>query len=72
MPGEIRFKKQYKPIGFPRHGRRRHRNAMAEAAETRRYNRMMKEREAEDAAKRGAWLSKLVGFFGLGPRSRRY
>jgi len=47
--------KQYKPIGFgdrPDLGTvEGHRNAMAEAVETRRYNRRMKELEAEDAAK---------------------
>jgi hypothetical protein len=76
MPRVIRFKKQYKPIGFgdrPDPGTvESHRNAMDEAAETRRYNRRMKELEAEDAAKRGGWLSKLVSFFGFRSRSRRY
>jgi hypothetical protein len=55
---KIRFKKQYKPIGFgdgPSKDRvEGHRNAMAEGAETRRYNRMMKELEAEKASRRGA------------------
>jgi hypothetical protein len=61
MSREIRFKKQYEPIGFgdrPDSGTvEGHRNAMDEAAETRRYNRRMKELEAEDAAKGGRWLS---------------
>ena len=51
MPEKIRFKRQYKPIRFgdgpSRDTVEGHRNAMAEAAETRRYNRMMKELEAE-------------------------
>ena len=53
MSQKIRFKKQHKPIGF---GDRPdpdsvegHRNTMAEAAETRRYNRVMRELEAEKA-----------------------
>jgi hypothetical protein len=50
---KIEFKKQYKPIGFgdrPDPGTvEGHRNAMDEAAETRRYNMRMKELEAHDA-----------------------
>ena len=53
MPQKIKFKKQYKPIRF---GDRPdpdtvegHRNRMAEAAETRRYNRRMKELAADAA-----------------------
>jgi hypothetical protein len=59
--------KQYKPIGF---GDRPdpdtvegHLNAVAEAAETRRYNRRMRELEAEDAARRGGLLAKVMKFF---------
>ena len=67
MPREIRFKKQYKPIGFgdrPDPGTvEGHRNAMAEAAETRAYNRRMKELAAEDAVRREGLLSKVFGFF---------
>ena len=36
---------------------------MAEAAETRRCNRMMKELAAQDEARRGGLLSKLVKLF---------
>jgi hypothetical protein len=47
MTRKIRFKKQYKPIGFGDGPDSRtvegHQAAMQEAAETRRYNRMMKE-----------------------------
>ena len=76
MAREIRFKKQYKPMGFgdapdPRTVEG-HQAAMQEAAETRRYNRRMKELETEDATRRGGWLSKLVSFFGFGSRSRRH
>ena len=39
-----------------------HSNAVAEAAETRRYNRMLKELEAEKASRRGL-LAGVMGFF---------
>jgi hypothetical protein len=59
--------KQFKPIGF---GDRPdpdtvegHRNAEAEAAETRRYNLRMSELAAEDKAKRVELLSRVIGFF---------
>ena len=64
--------KQYKPIGF---GDRPdpdtvegHRIHVAEAAETRAYNRRMKELAAEDAAKRGGMLSRLMGLLSSKPR----
>lgn len=64
MPRKI---KQYKPIKF---GDRpnpdtveRHRNRMAEAAETRAYNRRMKELAAEDTARREGLLSRVFRFF---------
>ena len=47
-----------------------HRNMMAEAAETRAYNRRMKELAAEDAARREGLLSKVFGFFFS--KSRRF
>jgi hypothetical protein len=66
--------KQYKPIKFgdrPDPGTvEGHRNAMAEAAETRAYKRRMKELAAEDAARREGLLSKVFGFFFS--KSRRY
>jgi hypothetical protein len=59
--------KKYKPIGF---GDRPdpdtvegHRNAEAEAAETRRYNLRMSELAGEDKAKRVEMLSRVIGFF---------
>jgi hypothetical protein len=56
VPQKIKFKKQYKPIKFgdrPDPGTvEGHRNAMIEAAETRAYNRRMKELAAEDVARR--------------------
>ena len=67
MPQKIKFKKQYKPIGFgdgPDPGTvEGHRNAMIEAAETRAYNRRMKELEVEDKYKRESLLEKIFGFF---------
>jgi hypothetical protein len=74
MPQKIKFTKQYKPIRF---GDRPdpdtvegHLNAETEAAETRRYNRRMKELAAEDEARRVGLLSRVLGFFTS--RSRRY
>jgi hypothetical protein len=71
MMREIRFKKQYKPIGFgdrPDPGTvEDHLNAMDEAAETRRYNKRMEELEAEDAdrqRRQGGPLVRLVRFLG--------
>jgi hypothetical protein len=59
--------KQYKPIGFgdrPDPGTvEGRRNRVAEAAETRAYNRRMKELEAQDATKRGSLLSRLIRLF---------
>ena len=59
--------KRYKPIHFgdgPDPGTvEGHRNRVAEAAETRAYNRRMKELEAQDAAKRGGLLSRVIRFF---------
>jgi hypothetical protein len=57
---KIKFRKQYKPIKFgdgPDPGTvEAHRNAMAEAAETRRYNRRMKELEARDQQRNSGGL----------------
>ena len=63
----IKFTKRYKPIGFgdrPGPGTvEGHRNAMVEAAETRQYNRRMKELAAQDEAKRGGLLSRVIKLF---------
>jgi hypothetical protein len=71
LPQKIKFKKQYKPIGFgdsPDPGTvEGHRAAMAEAAETRAYNRRMKELAAEDAAKKRGFMSKVMRFFSSKP-----
>jgi hypothetical protein len=65
--------KQYKPIKFgdrpdPGTVEEGHRKAMAEAAETRKYNRRMKELAAEDEARREGLLSNVFGFFFSGRR----
>ena len=72
VPQKIKFTKQYKPIGF---GDKLdpdtvegHRNAEAEAAETRRYKRRVEELAAEDAARREGLLAKVFGFFFSRPR----
>ncbi len=74
MPREIRFKKQYKPIGFGDRPDTRtvegHRNALQEAADTRDYNRMMKGLAAKREAEHGGLLSKLMSVLGVGSRSR--
>jgi hypothetical protein len=66
MPPRIKFTKQYKPIVFgdrPDPGTvEGHLNAIEEAAETRRYNKRMKELEAQDAGRRGGPVSKVLGF----------
>ena len=67
MPQKIKFKKQYKPIGFgdgpSKDTVEGHRNAMAEAAETCGYNRMMKELAAQDEARRQGLFMKVPGYF---------
>ena len=64
MTQKIKFTEQHKPIKFgdrPDPGIvEGHRNAMAEAAETRSYNRRMKELAAEDVAKREGLLSRVL------------
>ena len=66
--------KQYKPIKFgdgpDPDTVEGHRNRIAETAETRAYNRRMKELAAEDELRREGLLSKVVGFFFS--RRRRY
>ena len=68
VPQQVRFKKQYKPIGFGDRPSKDtvegQRNAMAEAAETRRYNRTMKELAAEKASQR-TLLSRILRVFKL-------
>ena len=71
---KVKFTNEYKPIKFgdgPDPGTvEGHRITMIEAAETRRYNRSMKELAAEDVARRESLLSKVFGFFFSS--SRRY
>jgi hypothetical protein len=63
---KIRFTKQYKPIGFSDRPNpdtvEGPRNAMAEAVESRKYNRRIKQLEAEDTAKPGGLLARVKRF----------
>jgi hypothetical protein len=66
MSRAIRFKKQYKPMGFgdapdPRTVEG-HQAAMQEAAETRRYNRRMKELVAEDERRKPGLVTRFLRF----------
>jgi hypothetical protein len=77
MSREIRFTKQYKPTGFgdgPDPGTvEAHRHATEEAAETRQYNRTMKELAAKREERQGRLLSKPVHLLGVfTSKSRRY
>jgi hypothetical protein len=64
VPRKIKFTKQYKPIGFgdrPGPGTvEGHRNAIAEASETRAYNRRMKELAAADIERRSGLISRML------------
>ncbi len=64
MSVKIKIKKQYKPIKFgdgpDPDTIEGHHNRMAEAAETRRYNRRMKELAAENELKCESLLSNLL------------
>ena len=66
MSRAIRFKKQYKPMGFgdapdPRTVEG-HQAAMQEAAETRRYNRRLKELVAEDERRKPGLVTRFLRF----------
>jgi hypothetical protein len=69
MTRKIKFTKQHKPIGFvdsPDLGTvGGHRIAMAQAADTRAYNRRIKELAAEDEARHEGILSRLVNYVRL-------
>jgi hypothetical protein len=66
MSRAIRFKKQYKPMGFGDAPDPRtvggHQAAMQEAAETRRYNRRMKELVAEDERRKPGLVTRFLRF----------
>jgi len=70
MLRKIRFKKQYKPIGFgdrPDPGTvEGHRNAMREAADTRDFNRRTKELNENRQVQRTGLMSRLRRFLGVG------
>lgn len=67
MAGEVKFTKQYKPMGFgdrdDRGSVEAHQRAKEHSKEMGRFNRRMKELEAEDARKRGGLLTRVVRFF---------
>jgi hypothetical protein len=71
---KIKFTKQYKPVKFgdgpDPDTVEGHLNRVAEARETRRYNKRIKELEAEDARRRGGLFSKILDFFSSRPRRR--
>jgi hypothetical protein len=71
---EVRFNKQYKPIGFgdrpDPHTVEGHLNGKAEDAEDRQYNRRMKELAVEDAKRRAGVLARIIEFFTPKPRRR--
>jgi hypothetical protein len=64
---EIKFTKQYMPIGFgdrdDRGSVEAHLRAEAHAKEMRRFNKRMRELDAEGAHRRGDFLTKVVRFF---------
>ncbi|MGF7183699.1 hypothetical protein [Tunturiibacter psychrotolerans] len=74
MAAKIKFKKQYKPMGFgdrdDKGSVEAHLRAKAEARETRQYNKRMKELEAEDARRRGGILTRVMRFFSSKHRTR--
>jgi hypothetical protein len=63
----VKFTKQYKPKGFgdrdDRGSAEAHLRAQAHAKEIRQFNKRMKELEAEDARRRGGFISRVMGFF---------
>jgi hypothetical protein len=64
---KIKFTKQYKPMGFgdrdDRGSVEAHLRAEAHAKEMRRFNKRMRELDAEGAQRRGGFLTKVVRFF---------
>jgi hypothetical protein len=62
MPQKIKFKKQYKPMGFgdrdDRGSVEAHLRAQAHAKEMRQFNKRMKELDVEDARRRDGFLTK--------------
>jgi hypothetical protein len=74
MVGEVKFTKQYKPMGFgdrdDRGSVEAHLRAQEHAKEIPKFNARMKELEAEDARKRYGILTKVVRFFTSKHRTR--
>jgi hypothetical protein len=67
MAEKIKFRKQYKPMGFgdrdDRGSVEAHLRAIEQAKEMRQFNRRMKELDAEDARKRRGILTRVMRFF---------
>ena len=67
MAEKNKFTKQYKPMGFgdrdDKGSVEAHLRAKAEAKELRQYNARMKALEAEDAVRRGGFLTRVASFF---------
>jgi hypothetical protein len=67
VSGKIKFTEQYKPIGFGDRDDRgsvdAHLSAEAHAKEMRRFNKRMRELDAEGAQRRGGFLTKVLRFF---------
>ncbi|WP_260740511.1 hypothetical protein [Tunturiibacter lichenicola] len=67
MTRKIKFTKQYKPMGFSdkddRDSVEAHLRAKEQAKDMRRFNKRMKELEAEDARRRDSILTRVMGFF---------
>ncbi|MBB5329415.1 hypothetical protein [Tunturiibacter gelidoferens] len=67
MAQKIKFKKQFKPMGFgdrdDRGSVEAHLRAKEHAKEMRNFNKRMKEFEAEDARRRDGIISRAMAFF---------
>jgi hypothetical protein len=74
MAGEVKFTKQYKPMGFgdrdDRGSVEAHLRAKEHAKEMRKFNARMKELDAEDARKHSGFVSRIVGLFTSKHRTR--
>jgi hypothetical protein len=74
MAEKIKFKKQYKPMGFgdrdDRGSVEAHLRAKEHTKEMGRFNKRMKELEAEDARKRGGILTRVIRYFSSKHRTR--
>ncbi|MGF7180368.1 hypothetical protein [Tunturiibacter psychrotolerans] len=74
MAEKVKFKKQYKPMGFgdrdDRGSVEAHLRAKEQAKDMRQFNKRMKELEAEDARRRGGIITRVMRFFSSKHRTR--